>query len=204
MKTNIVIVDDFLDDPYKMRMNALTANYPIPESHTYPGKNSDKSYLTEDMLEKIQNRWGDYLVPAAGSSCGFFRSSVENDTFEQNIHIDPGWDVGGVLYLNTPNQCRPESGTHFYSHNILNIERAPATPEEGKYLGFTNYEEIRNGIILGDGLDKSLWTRYASSPMKYNRLVLFDPLLWHSHGNSFGNCLENSRLVMVFFFTKSK
>ena len=97
MKTNIVIVDDFLDDPYQMRRNALTANYPIPESHTYPGKNSDKSYLTEDMLEKIQNRWGDYLVPAVGSSCGFFRSSVENDTFEQNIHIDPGWDVGGVL-----------------------------------------------------------------------------------------------------------
>ena len=53
MKTNIVIVDDFLDDPYQMRMNALTANYPIPESHTYPGKNSDKSYLTEDMLEVV-------------------------------------------------------------------------------------------------------------------------------------------------------
>jgi len=204
MKTNIVIIDDFLDDPYTMRLNALNANYPEPETHTYPGKNSDKSYFTEEMLEKIQNRWGDYLIPAESSSCGYFRISLEHDTFEQNIHIDPGWDVGGVLYLNTPNQCRPESGTHFYYHNRLGIERAPTTAEEGKFLGFTNYEEIRKNIIYGDGLDKSLWTRYASSPMKYNRLVLFDPLLWHSHGDNFGNCLDNGRLVMLFFFTKQK
>jgi len=204
MKTNIVIIDDFLDDPYTMRLNALNANYPEPTEHTYPGKNSDKSYFTEEMLEKVQNRWGDYLIPAEGSSCGYFRISLESDTFEQNIHIDPGWDVGGVLYLNTPNQCRPESGTHFYYHNRLGIERAPATPEEGKYLGFTNYEEIRKNIIYGDGLDKTLWTRYASSPMKYNRLVLFDPLLWHSHGDNFGDCMDNGRLVMLFFFTKQK
>ena len=204
MKTNIVIIDDFLDDPYQMRLNALNANYPTPESHTFPGKNSDKSYFTEEMLEKVQNRWGDYLIPAEGSSCGYFRISLEKDMFEQNIHIDPGWDVGGVLYLNTPNQCRPESGTHFYYHNILGIERAPATQEEGKYLGFTNYEELRKNVIYGDGLNKSLWTRYASSPMKYNRLVLFDPLLWHSHGDNFGDCLDNGRLVMLFFFTKQK
>ena len=204
MKTNIVIIDDFLDDPYEMRLNALNATYPEPESHTYPGKNSDKSYFTQEMLEKIQNRWGDYLTPAEGSSCGYFRISLASDTFEQNIHIDPGWDVGGVLYLNTPNQCRPESGTHFYYHNRLGIERAPANPEEGKFLGFTQYEEIRKNIIYGDGLDKSLWTRYASSPMKYNRLVLFDPLLWHSHGDNFGDCLDNGRLVMLFFFTRQK
>jgi len=204
MKTNIVIIDDFLDDPYQMRLNALNSHYPEPEEHTYPGKNSDKSYFTEEMLEKVQNRWGDYLIPAEGSSCGFFRISLESDAFEQNIHIDPGWDVGGVLYLNTPNQCRPESGTHFYYHNRLGIERAPATSEEGKYLGFTNYEELRRNVIYGDGLDKSLWTRYASSPMKYNRLVLFDPLLWHSHGDNFGDCMDNGRLVMLFFFTKQK
>ena len=204
MKTNIVIIDDFLDDPYEMRLNALNANYPEPDSHTYPGKNSDKSYFSQEMLEKVQNRWGDYLMPAEGSSCGFFRISLEKDMFEQNIHIDPGWDVGGVLYLNTPNQCRPESGTHFYYHNRLGIERVPATPEEGKYLGFTNFEEVRENVVYGDGLDKSLWTRYASSPMKYNRLVLFDPLLWHSHGDNFGDCLDNGRLVMLFFFTKQK
>ena len=204
MKTNIVIIDDFLDDPYEMRLNALNANYPEPDSHTYPGKNSDKSYFSQEMLEKIKNRWGDYLIPAEGSSCGYFRISLATDTFEQNIHIDPGWDVGGVLYLNTPNQCRPESGTHFYYHNRLGIERAPSTPEEGKYLGFTNYEEIRKNIIYGDGLDKTLWTRYASSPMKYNRLVLFDPLLWHSHGDNFGDCMDNGRLVMLFFFSKQK
>ena len=204
MKSSIVIVDDFLDEPYEMRKIALNANYPEATEHTYPGRNSDQSYFTDEMLDKIQNRWGDYLIPAESSSCGYFRISLEQDTFEQDIHIDPGWDVGGVLYLNTPNQCRPDAGTHFYYHNRLGIERVPVTPEEGKYLGFTNYEEIRKNVIYGDGLDKTLWTRYAMCPMKYNRLVLFDPTLWHSHGYNFGDSLENGRLVMLFFFTKQK
>jgi hypothetical protein len=204
MKTNIVIVDDFLDNPWEMRQHALNANYPEPKNHTYPGRNSDRSYLTEDMLENIQNRLGDYLVPAEGSSCGFFRISLESDSFEQYIHIDPGWDYGGVLYLNTPNQCIPESGTSFWMHNRLQSERAPANPTEGKIQGFTNYEEIRKEIIYGDGLKPELWTRYALAPMKYNRLVLFDPLLWHSHGHNFGDSLDNGRLVMLFFFTKKQ
>lgn len=204
MKTNITIIDDFLDDPFEIRKLALSANYPEPKEHTYPGRNSDKSYLTQEMMDKIQNRIGDYLIPAEGSSCGYFRISLESDTYEQYIHIDSGWDLGGVLYLNLPNQCEFESGTSFWSHKRLGTERAPASIEEGKFQGFTSYEEVRQGIIYGDGLDPSLWNRYAIAPMKYNRLVLFDPLLWHSHGYNFGKTIENGRLVMLFFFTKDK
>jgi hypothetical protein len=201
LKSSIIIVDDFLDDPWAMRQAALRAAYPNPEQKTYPGRNSDRSYMTEEILEKIQNRSGEYLTPAEGSSCGFFRTSWADDDFEQFIHIDPGWDLGGVLYLNTPNQCVPDSGTSFWMHKRLGTERAPANPEQGRMQGFTNYDEIRQEIIYHDGLNPDLWERYAYAPMRYNRLVLFDPLLWHSHGSNFGNCLQNSRLVMLFFFT---
>jgi hypothetical protein len=49
-------------------------------------------------------------------------------------------------------------------------------------------------------LDRSKWTRYFLSPMKYNRLVIFNARLWHSHNYNFGNSLENGRLVQLFFF----
>ena len=204
MRSNIIIVDDFLEDPWAMRLAALKANYPEPGEKTYPGRNSDRSYLTDDILEKIQNRCGNYLTPAPGASCGFFRISLANDDFEQFIHIDPGWDLGGVLYLNTPNQCIPEAGTSFWMHRRLGTERAPANPEEGRIQGFTNYQEVRKEIIYGDGLKPELWERYAYAPMKYNRLVLFDPLLWHSHGMNFGDTIDNGRLVMLFFFIFDK
>lgn len=200
MRTNIIIVDDFLDDPWAMRQTALSANYPEPGDKTYPGRNSDRSYLTEDIIERVQNRCGNYIVPAEGTSCGVFRTSLESDTFEQYIHVDPGFDIGGVLYLNTPNQCVSSAGTSFWYHRRLGIERVPDSPEAGRRLGFTCYDEIRKELIYGDGLNPELWERYAYAPMKYNRLVLFDPALWHSHGSNFGDNIHNGRLVMLFFF----
>ena len=35
---------------------------------------------------------------------------------------------------------------------------------------------------------------------KYNRLVMFNPAMWHSNGDWFGNTYDNSRLVQLFFF----
>lgn len=204
MKSNIVIVDDFLENPWELRQQALKAEYPIPEQSTYPGRNSSTNFYTKEMHDKIQNRWGEFLEPAQGSACGFVRISLEKDTFEQDIHIDPGWDVGGVLFLNSPQQCFPDAGTSFWYHNKLGMERCPSNPIEGKMYGFHDYDHIRKEIIYGDGLDRSKWTRYALTPMKFNRLVLFDPMLWHSHGENFGDTLENGRLVMLFFLTVKK
>ena len=41
-------------------------------------------------------------------------------------------------------------------------------------------------------------------PMRYNRLVIFRTHLWHSHNVNFGDCMENGRLVQLFFFNPDK
>src|SRR5690606_11166195 len=38
----------------------------------------------------------------------------------------------------------------------------------------------------------------------YNRLVLFRPWYWHSHGENFGTTLEDTRLVQLFFFREGE
>jgi hypothetical protein len=35
--------------------------------------------------------------------------------------------------------------------------------------------------------------------MRFNRLVLFRPLLWHSAGDGFGRSIEDGRLAQLLF-----
>ena len=39
-------------------------------------------------------------------------------------------------------------------------------------------------------------------PMRFNRLVLLRPWLWHTSGLGFGDSIENGRLVYLMFFFK--
>lgn len=204
MRTNLVIIDDFYDHPDIVRDYALSLEYPEPhEGYTYPGRNSKGGIYNGEIHARIENRLGEKLkYPSSIYEAGYFRYSPETSGFQQDIHVDPIWDVGGVLYLNE--HADPESGTSFWYHNELKIERVPTNPKEGAKYGFDTYEDIRKNIIYGDGLDRSKWTRYAFAPYKFNRLVLFDSKLWHSHGNNFGSTKEDSRLVQLFFFSISQ
>lgn len=200
MKFNYAVVDDFYDNPYEIRKYALSLDYPKPfDEYTYPGKNSNDGVYDESMHREIERICGRKLkFPEDKMQAGYFRASLENDSFQQYIHVDP-WDVAGVLYLNPPNQVEIDGGTSFWMHKKLGIERCPKNQEEGKILGYHTYESIRENLIYGDGLDETKWMKYCMVPMKFNRLVMFDPMLWHSHNANFGDKLENARLVQLFF-----
>jgi hypothetical protein len=51
-----------------------------------------------------------------------------------------------------------------------------------------------------DALDRSKWELSMTVPMRFNRLVLLRPWLWHTSGPGFGDSVENGRLVYVMFF----
>ena len=44
------------------------------------------------------------------------------------------------------------------------------------------------------------WELTSVVPMRFNRLILLRPWLYHTAGPSFGDCPENCRLVHLFFF----
>jgi hypothetical protein len=212
LEKNIIVIDDFYENPSEVRQFALTREYPTPGTHTYPGKNSVRSHdgiwYNDQIHAKIESAIGRKVIPqnieTTGGDCGYFRTSLAADSFEQDIHVDPNSDWGGVLFLNVGSQCDPESGTSFWRHKKFGSEYVPMNPKEGQVYNFGDYEDIRKNIIYGDGLDRSLWDRYCFVPMKFNRLVLFSPYLWHSHGNNFGNTIENGRLVQLFFYSNAK
>lgn len=199
MKQNIIIVDDFYTNPEEIRNIALLEEYPEPEEeYTYPGKNSNGSYYNQQVHQKFEEIVDKKLNPADKN--GYFRISLESDVHKQDIHVDPSWEWGAVIYLSDPKDCVDEGGTSFWRHNTLRMEMCPKTDEEAQFYGFPSYKEAWWTTVYGDGQDRSKWTRYFLCPMRYNRMVLFRTYLWHSHNFNFGTNLQNGRLVQLFFF----
>jgi hypothetical protein len=199
MKTNIIVIDDFHSNPDEVRQFALNQEYPEPyDEYTYPGKNTEVGYYPEELHQKFENILQSKLTPSKPN--GYFRLSLETDTFRQDVHVDPCWEWGAVCYLNTPEQAIDEGGTSFWIHNKTQMEFCPTNQPEANHFGYSVPKEAWWTTIYGEGLDRSKWTRYFLSPMKYNRLVIFNTRLWHSHNYNFGTTLENGRLVQLFFF----
>ena len=112
MKRSIVVIDDFHQNPDEIRKIAL--NSPYPEAHdeyTYPGKNSDDNFYPDELHQRFEQILNRKLIPAPKN--GYFRLSLERDSFKQDVHVDPSWEFGAVCYLNTPDQCIDEGGTSF-------------------------------------------------------------------------------------------
>ncbi len=40
-------------------------------------------------------------------------------------------------------------------------------------------------------------------PMKFNRLVLFEPWLWHAAGPGFGDSVSNGRLIYLMSYNRA-
>lgn len=199
MKRNIIMIDGFYPDPDKIRQFALNANYPQPHGgYTYPGKNSTNRFYNPELHQKFESILNRKLISAENN--GYFRISLEKDSYKQYIHVDPNFQFGAVCYLNPPNQEIYEAGTSFWIHNKTKMDVFPRTDKEANVYGYTSSRELWWTTVNGEGLDPSKWTRYFLSPMKYNRIVIFKTDLWHSHNINFGNCLENGRLVQLFFF----
>ena len=199
MIPQILVIDDFHDNPDIVRNVAVNAEYPEPEStYTYPGKNSRDNYYPKELHAKFEYILKQKLEPAPNN--GYFRLSLEKDSFQQDIHVDPTWQYGAVCYMNSPEQCIDEAGTSFWIHNKTNTQFLPHSQEASSIIGFPNPKEFWWTTVYGEGLDRSKWTRYFLSGMKYNRIVIFNANMFHSHNYNFGNCLENGRIVQLFFF----
>ena len=200
MIPQILVIDDFHDNPDIVRNVAINAEYPEPDGgYTYPGKNSKDNYYPKELHEKFEYILKRKLDPAPNN--GYFRLSLEKDSFQQDIHVDPTWQYGAVCYMNSPEQCIDEAGTSFWIHNKTKMDSLSIQDEvPNRQFGFRCSKEQWYTTVYGEGLDRSKWTRYFLSPMKHNRIVIFRTDLWHSHNYNFGDTIENGRIVQLFFF----
>ena len=95
MRRNIIVLDNFYKNPDEVRQVALNSPYPDPgDEYTYPGKNSDDNYYSKELHDRFEQILNRKLVPAPKN--GYFRLSLESDSFKQDVHVDPSWEFGAV------------------------------------------------------------------------------------------------------------
>jgi hypothetical protein len=197
MHRSLLIIDDFIDNAAQLRETALRLEYP-PNEAPFPGRNSLQRVNLAGVAEEVSYLVGEPLRPINPlKSHGKFRITLAGDVGKARVHIDEAhWS--GILYMSRPEDCR--GGTQFFRHRRTNTDRAPTTPQELRALGYASAEEAHRDIIERDSLNDSAWEMTMEVPMRFNRLVLLRPWLWHTAGPAFGDRLENGRLIYVLFF----
>lgn len=198
MKRNIIIVDDFYPNPDIIRNTALNADYSKEDGRNWPGRDSIEEFLHTDIKTVISDIVGTPVKTSPNNKCGHFRMTKEHEKGKQHIHFDPNPNLiwAGVLYL-TPNIPK-NSGTKFWKHKEYGWEQSPHM-EEAEKRGVNNFNDMLN-FFNTEGNDESKWDEVLNVTPKYNRLVLFNPWLFHSGGVPFGKYDHDCRLVQLFFF----
>lgn len=196
MPTSLIIVDDFLNNAQDLRCAALQLTYP-EQRRAYPGRNSNQRIELQGLTQQVSRLVGEPLQPAVPREAhGKCRITMANDVASAKVHVDRAhWS--GILYLSRPQDCR--GGTEFFRHLPSGQDRAPYNDDEARQWGYASAKAMVDDAAE-QTIDDSQWEQTMTVPMRFNRLVLLRPWLWHTAGENFGDTMENARLVYLMFF----
>lgn len=199
MPTSLIVVDDFLapGDAQNLREAALRLTYPEQDG-AFPGRNSVER-LELDGLAQVVSRLVNEPLRAVSplQSHGKFRITLAHDVGRARVHVDRShWS--GILYLSAPEHC--QGGTEFFRHRRTGSERLALDDAELTRYGYPDRPSMHRDVIERDSADESQWEMTMRVPMRFNRLVLLRPWLWHTAGPAFGERIEDGRLVYLMFF----
>lgn len=204
MRIPTLIVDNFYEDPDRVRDFALSLDYP-DSSDRYPGKRTSSLKLinknffdyctkkvnsllfsSKDRHECEVNTSFQYIEP--------FSSEVENYGW---IHNDKPCLFTCILYL-TPN-VNLNSGTSIYHENEnFDIEKFEKFSDSRKTLYGSSFVDEK--YEENWRLHREMFTETVRVDNVYNRLLIFDAQQWH--GVPTYNTSTMGRLTQTFFLTK--
>jgi Family of unknown function (DUF6445) len=198
---SLLIIDDFLTDPHVARQRALALDYdPALKDGNYPGVLSAQPLPIPGLDAAVSRVIGAEVRPQPETSHGHCRLTLANDKGLSGVHIDPCF-YSGILYLNLPEHCR--GGTDFFHHKRTGLDRVPADPGQMLAAGYTDPNTLIEDVINADTLKPPKWEKQFTVPMRFNRLLLFSPWMFHNSARGFGSSKENGRLVHLMFFASA-
>lgn len=205
MLPSLLIVDDFLQDPWAARRAALGLEYDPAKQHgNFPGLNSSAPLDTAGIDAAVSRLLGMPLGPAPGTQHGFCRLTRKGDKGKSGVHIDPA-AYSGILYLSRPEDCAGPlaGGTDFFRHKRTGLEAVPTDPARIAASGYGDINALVEDVVNKDTCLPAKWERTMRVPVRFNRLLLFSPWQFHNAAPGFGKIAEDSRLVMLLFFGKA-
>ena len=202
MLPSLLIIDDFLADPWAARRAALGLNYDPARQHgNFPGLNSSTPLDTAAIDAAVSRHLGLKLGPAPGTQHGHCRLTMKGAKGKSGVHIDPA-AYSGILYLSRPEDCaRPDAGgTDFFRHKRTGLEAVPQDPARIAASGYADINALVEDVVNKDTTSTARWERTLRVPARFNRLLLFSPWQFHNAAPGFGRTPEDARLVMLLFF----
>ena len=195
---SLLIIDDFLADPHVARAKTLALDYDAAlKNGNYPGVLSSQALPIPGLDEAVTGIIGAKVTPQPGTSHGHCRLTLASDKGLSGVHIDPCF-YSGILYLNLPEHCR--GGTDFFRHKRTGLDRVPMDRGQMLAAGYADPNQLIAEVVNADTLRPSKWEKQFTVPMRFNRLILFSPWMFHNSARGFGSSAENGRLVHLMFF----
>lgn len=185
--SDLLIVDDFLSNPGKVRTQGLKAKFidwAAPDGQTYKRVSPQTIPEVVDALNRVMGR------PIQLLGMGF-RLNYQEETPNREIHSDLGWGThAAVLYLSEP-PSGVQSGTAFWKH----LE--------------SGYDRIAPGDVAalhaveGDWDDPEKWEQTRFVSCKENSCIIYKSELFHSRWPfaAYGTKPQDGRLTVVAFFS---
>jgi len=188
MQTELIITDDFYNNPNEVRLGALSSDFSV--SGNFPGQRTEP-FLNDSIKDSIQG----IIFSVAGAVTywgeehytGSFQYTTKED--ESWVHCDNFNTWAGVCYL-TPN-APLSGGTGLFRHKATGIYRRPANTELADKLN-------------ADGNDMSKWEIADVVSNKFNRLVMYRGDLYHRSLDYFGDDRFSGRLFQTFFINTER
>lgn len=200
MLPSLLIVDDFLADPLAARAAALALAYdPATRRGNYPGTLSGGPLPVAGLEEAVSRIIGLPLTPQPGTTHGHCRLTLKGDRGVSGVHIDPCF-YSGILYLSRNEDAR--GGTDFFRHKRTGLEKVPTDPLGLAQAGYADINALVEDVVNRDTLHAARWERVMRVPMRFNRLILFSPWLFHNSADGFGASADSGRLVHLQFFAR--
>ena len=180
---NLIIIDNFYENPYEIREYALKQQYNIQE-YPIPGKRTKKIQNIFDYKKKFTEILKPYINNIKNIESSF-HSLLEKD--RATIHkysIHPN-RLAAILYLNPDADLN--SGTGFFQF------------KDGTYdsieLQITEFENTAHSLFC---YDETIWNTTTTVGNIFNRLVIFNGIQYHKPLNIFGDNILNGRLTQIF------
>jgi hypothetical protein len=187
----ILVVDDFYQDPDAIRKLALAAEYEA-DLRYFKGVRSKQKFLFPYVKEEFERLLGvritDWMAQPANGS---FQKTTEADPLVW--HSDTQ-SYAAAIYLTRGLVRDPVgAGTSFWRHATIGCRKPPESP------GLQALVYSEHNLTHPDQ-----WELVDRVGAVYNRLVLWDAQLIHSATSYAGFTPEEPRLVQLFFFNVSK
>jgi len=168
---NYLVIDNYFDNPKQVRDTALSATYYNKENH--PGNIGNFPGYRTDYI----NKWNEELYKL------LLNRQLEN--------------VKKLINLSDYTEYWTKFSFSYTDKNVPKIEHRDFTE------GFNNFKKFFGGVIyLNENPLKNTGTilsNVTTIENKFNRYIMYDATTLHAIENSFGENLNDSRLVLTHF-----